>query len=321
MSANNKTPIRGTQSFVAIMGQVWPRPSLALLEITWRWLPFIALLIITAITGLILGSSGVDIHLTGWSAIDTASLQQLTVFKPVIAINTLSALITAQLAPVIPLLRWLIPTLLFLWLIIAALGRTLVLRRLDPTLHARRRTVFALSTLRALFLAGAWYLWLRLVAYATRITITAPAARHDDPSLVLFSAMLICGTIILYVLWGIFSWFLYLAPLLAMQRNLGVFASLRAAIASRRDLRSKLIEINLVMNIVRIALIVLAMVLSASPLAFQTVATQEFFAIWWGIAVLLYLAASDYFHVVRSAAYLSLYRAYNFPQLNSQAPS
>jgi hypothetical protein len=309
-------PIRGTQSFVNIMGQVWRRPSLATLEITWRWLPFIALLIIAYITAVILGSAGVDAHLTGWSAIDTASVQQLTVFKPVIAINTLSELAGTQLAPFIPLLRWLIPILLFLWLIIAAIGRTIVLRRLDPTLHGRRVTLFILSTLRALFLAGAWYLWLRLVAYAIRTTITGPAARHEDPSLVLFSAILICGTILLYVVWGIFSWFLYLAPLLAMQRNLGVFASLRAAIASKRDLRSKLIEINLVMNIVRIALIVLAMVLSASPLAFQTVATQQFFVIWWAIAILLYLAASDYFHVVRSAAYLSLYRAYNSQPLS-----
>jgi hypothetical protein len=316
MSTNNKTPIRGTQSFVGIMGQVWRRPSLAVREIAWRWLPSIVLLIIAAITFLVLGTSGVDAHLTGWSAIDTVSLQQLTVFKPVIAINTLSDLITTQLAPLMPLLRWIIPIIFFLWLIIAAIGRTIVLRRFDRTLHPRRLTLFILGTLRALLLTTAWYLWLHLVTYATRTTITAPAARHEDPSLVLFSAMLIGGSILLYVLWGIFSWFLYLAPLLAMQRNLGTFASLAAALKSRPDLRSKLIEINLVMNIVRIALIVLAMVLSASPLAFQTVATQEFFAIWWAVAILLYLAASDYFHVVRSAAYLSLYRAYNSAAAN-----
>jgi hypothetical protein len=304
-------PIRGTQSFVGIMGQVWRRPSLAAREIAWRWLPVIFLLVVAAIAAVILGSSGMDIHLTGWSTLDTVTLQQLTVFKPVAAINGLSGLITGQLTPLLPLLKWLVPILLFLWLVIAAIGRTIVLRRLDSTLTSRRYTLFILNTLRALLLAGAWYLWLRLVTYATRTTVTTPAARHEDPSLVLFSAMLIGGSILLYVLWGIFSWFLYLAPLLAMQRNLGVFASLGAAIKSKRDLRSKLIEINLVMNIVRIALIVLSMVLSASPLAFQTVATQEFFAIWWAVAILLYLAASDYFHVVRSAAYLSLYRSYN----------
>jgi hypothetical protein len=113
---------------------------------------------------------------------------------------------------------------------------------------------------------------------------------------------------VLYVVWGIFSWFLQLAPLLAMRDALGAFVALRAALGSPKELRGKLIEINLVMNIVRIALIVLAMVMSASPLAFQTVATQQFFIIWWCVAILLYLAASDYFHVVRSAAYLSLHR-------------
>jgi hypothetical protein len=157
----------------------------------------------------------------------------------------------------------------------------------------------------------AWLLWFQLLAYAARTNITAPAALGDDPHLVLFSAMLISGTLVLYVAWGILSWPLYLAPLLVMRNNLGHFAALRAALSSPRELRGKLIEINLVMNIVRITLIVLAMVMSASPLAFQSVATQQFFAIWWGVAVLLYLAASDYFHVVRSAAYLSLHRVYN----------
>ncbi len=47
-------------------------------------------------------------------------------------------------------------------------------------------------------------------------------------------------------------------------------------------MRGKLIEINMVMNIVRIALIVLAMVFSASPLPFSSVETQMFFNCWWG---------------------------------------
>jgi hypothetical protein len=32
--------------------------------------------------------------------------------------------------------------------------------------------------------------------------------------------------------------------------------------------------------------------------------------------ILLYLAANDYFHVVRAASYLSLYRVYNPPPAN-----
>ncbi len=75
-------------------------------------------------------------------------------------------------------------------------------------------------------------------------------------------------------------------------------------------MRSKLIEINLVMGIVKVALVVLAMVFSACPLPFETVESQAFLACWWlGVGV-LFLIASDYFHVVRAAAYERLYREY-----------
>ena len=119
--------------------------------------------------------------------------------------------------------------------------------------------------------------------------------------------MLIVGSLSLYVLWGVVSWPFYLAPLLAMQLGVGPGAALKAAFASGA-VRGKLVEINLVMNIVRIALIVLAMVFSASPLPFSSVETQTFLNFWWGGVGLLYLGISDYFHVVRAAAYERLYR-------------
>jgi hypothetical protein len=204
---------------------------------------------------------------------------------------------------------WLLPLVLIAWNLIAALGRTLVLRRLDPTLRARRLSIFILGALRVLLLAGAWALWFWGLSFAARTAITAPAARNQEPNVVLFAAMLIVGTLALYVLWAIFSWFLQLAPLLAMRLNLGPVAALVAALKSSRNLCGKLIEINLVMNIVRIALIVLAMVFSASPLPFSSVETQTFLNFWWIATGLAWLIASDYFHVVRAAAYLSLHHA------------
>jgi hypothetical protein len=293
-------PIRGTQSFVAIMGQVWRRPSLTALEIAWRWCVGLLLCFVArqALWGI-----GLEI------GFDSTPLQNVTVFRPVAAIQTLQAVVEPVWKYALPTLHWLLPLAITLWILIAALGRTIVLRRLDPALHTRRITIFILGALRTLLLLGAWALWFRGLAYASRIAITAPASHGEEPSLVLFAAMLICGTLLLYVLWAIFSWFLQLAPLLAMQRNLGPIAALRAALTSPRELRSKLIEINLVMHIVRIALIVLAMVFSASPLPFSSVETQTFLTCWWIGVGLLYLAMSDYFHVVRAAAYLSLYRA------------
>ena len=305
------TPIRGTQSFVAIMGMVWRRPSLTALEIAWRWVA--ATIVLSIAAPIVLGSLGMDIHMSRSTTPITppnfSTLQSMTVFQPVVAAQTIKATFVPFFLAASPLLRWILPSAILAWLIVASFGRTFVLRRLDPALHTRRIPLFLLGTLRALLALGAWALWFRGLAYAARTAITAPAARGEEPSLVLFAAMLICGTLLLYVAWAIFSWFLQLAPLLALRDDLGPIAALRAALTSPRTLRGKLIEINLVMQIVRIALIVLAMVFSASPLPFSSVETQTFLTCWWiGVGV-GWLVVSDYFHVVRAAAYLALYRA------------
>ena len=75
-------------------------------------------------------------------------------------------------------------------------------------------------------------------------------------------------------------------------------------------LKAKLVEINLVMGIVKIALIVLAIVFSATPLPFESVTTPEFLAAWWFGVTLLYFVASDFFHVARLLGYLNLWRAF-----------
>lgn len=66
-----------------------------------------------------------------------------------------------------------------------------------------------------------------------------------------------------------------------------------------KPMTSKLVEINLVMGIVNLALIVLAMVLSAAPLPFSDQLGSD--TLHWisALAVIFYLAASDYFQVVR----------------------
>jgi hypothetical protein len=237
-------------------------------------------------------------------------LQNITVFQPVAAIERLQATFEPFLRQLLPILRWQAPVGFLFWNIVAASGRNVVLRRLDPALTARWGTLLVLGILRSATLIAAWAVWMWGVRWSLGFAITGPAARGEDPSLVVFCALLICGTLGIYVAWAAVSWPLQLAPLLAMVQNKGAGASLVAALRGG-PVRGKLLEINLVMCIVRLTLIVLAMVWSASPLAFQSVATDQFFAIWWAIAVPLYMASSDYFHVVRAAAYLRLWRAYN----------
>jgi hypothetical protein len=304
------TPVRGTQSFVGVMGAVRRRPSLTAMEIGWRWVPGIVILGLYALLAGVDRALGIGIHVAPQLRSDFAAVQAATVFQPVAAVHTLVVAWNDFINPLWPVWRWLLPVAFVLWNLLAALGRTKVLRRFEPELAARRGTLFVLGLLRSLLLVGAWYVWGKFVLWAVRSTITGPAAHGQEPNIVALAALWICGTLVLYVAWGIFSWFLYLAPLIAMRCHLGPVDALGAALRAG-PVRGKLIEVNLVMHIVKIALIVLAMVLSASPLAFQSVATQEFFAIWWAVAVLLYFVASDYFHVVRAAAYLRLWRAYN----------
>jgi hypothetical protein len=303
-------PVRGTQSFVGVMGAVWGRSSLTALEIAWRWVAALAFMWVLVV---MLGSFGMDVHLTGFRAgggVDTSALQAMTVFKPVAAVETLHAESVAVFALVWPRLRWLVVEACGFWLIVAALGRTFVLRRLDATLKARTWSMLVLGTLRAFVLGVVWVIWILGVAWASHVEITGLATRGGDPNVVGFCGLLICGTLALYVAWGAASWPLQLAPLLAMRYGLGPGASLTRAFAAG-PVRGKLMEINLVMNIVKLALIVLAMVFSASPLPFTSVATQAFLTCWWTGVMLLYFAMSDYFHVVRMASYLSLWRTYH----------
>ena len=295
--------VRGTQSFVGVMTAVWKRPSLAGLEIGWRWLVGI---VAFGLAGLAFGSRGLG------AKVDLGWVRNASVFQPVGAINGLRDAASGLWNYASPVLRWMVPAVIVLWLVGAAVGRTVVLRRLDGGLHARRFAMLVLGALRTGLLAVVWGIWVWGIGVSVRVSITGPAARAAEPSIVLFCALLIVGSLALYVLWGSVSWPLYLAPLLAMQLGLGAGDALRAAFKSGA-VRGKLIEINMVMNIVRIALIVLAMVFSASPLPFSNVETQTFLNCWWSGVGLVYLGMSDYFHVVRSAAYLSLWRAYNFP--------
>jgi hypothetical protein len=72
----------------------------------------------------------------------------------------------------------------------------------------------------------------------------------------------------------------------------------------------KLVEINLVMGIVKLALIVLAMVLSAAPLPFSDQLGPDTLHVLWVAATIFFFVASDYFHVVRLKGFMEFWRMY-----------
>jgi hypothetical protein len=295
-----RAPVRGTQSFVGVMSAVWKRPSLTGLSLLWRWSVGIPTVVVCAWEGL---------RISHAVAINTAALSAMTVFKPVEAGATVSGAVRALMPVVLPVLLWLLPAALGVRTIAAAVGRAALLRRLDAKARRRRGVLFVLSVLRVVALLVALAVWCGGVVWANRLAITGPAGRGSEPDVVLLCALVIFGTLGLFLLWASVIWIVDAAIVIAAERGGGIIASVREGLRARR-LRSKLIEIDLVMGIVKIGLIVLAMVFSACPLPFESVESQTFLAWWWVGVGVLYFVASDYFHVVRMAAYLELYRRY-----------
>jgi hypothetical protein len=299
--------VRGTQSFVHVLIQGWKHPSWTVLEVLWRWVYGIpALLVLWYEATRILKAVPLDMR----------ALKSMSILDAMGSTKMLTDAIVLLLPPVMQVLSWLGPVMVAVWVLVSAVGRTVVLRRVDRRLHARVGTLIVLQAVRVVALLGSFAVWFACMQWAARVTVAGPIAVGNEPNLVGYFAMVIVGTLALFSLWAIASWGLSVAPLLAMLRNIGVGKSFAAAFRLG-PLKSKLMEINLVMGIVKIALIVLAMVLSACPLPFEAVATPEFMFWWWVGVSVIYFVASDFFHVARLVAYLELWRAYESDESSS----
>jgi hypothetical protein len=321
MAVTNKTvpyykadaPVRGTQSFVHTLSSCWSRPSLTGLEVLWRWVYGVpALLVLWALGRRVLAE-----HTAGTYELSVLGLNRALVNDPVGSLTADPMGVVAKfegaaglvLPDFLRIAVWLAPLLVAVWIVVSSIGRTVVLRRADSALKPRVLTLMLLQVIRLAALAGSFWVWFSGIQLAARVAVIGPMAAGQEPNLVLYCAISIVTTLGLFVLWGGVSWFFSIAPLLAMLQGLGVAGSLKAALRLG-SLKSKLVEINLVMGIVKIGLIVLGMVFSATPLPFQTVTTPGFLACWWAGVTVLYLVGSDFFHVARLVAYLNLWRGH-----------
>ena len=298
--------VRGTQSFVHVMVSVWKRPSLTAVEVLWRWAIGLPSLWLIATCGwrIWLGATG------GTADPARLHLAHITVTDPFAAAQRIAFASSQLLPPALHTALWLVPLLLAAWIAASAVGRTAVLRRMDPSLPPRRSALLILGAMRIAFLTATVVLWLRAILWAGATTITGPAARGQEPNLVLYFTLIIAATLLIFIAWALTNWVLSIAPMLATLHDLGPWEALRAA-TRLGPMRGKLIEINLVMGIVKVALVVLALVFSSTPLPFESYTTPEFLQVWWAGVILFYLLASDYFHVVRTAVSLALCREYD----------
>ncbi|MGD0858790.1 MAG: hypothetical protein ABR912_05690 [Terracidiphilus sp.] len=303
-------PLRGTQSLVGQMGWVFERPSLTVIEVAWRWLfgiPFLLVCWMQAqriLTALPLESTGLNV-------IDAQN--------PWVAAVQLArawALYQPHLAAV---LRWLLPLAALGWVVVSGLGRSLVLMRLQANLevnpvprlprHPLRLRILTMIVLQAAWLA-VWaalcFCWFRSMQWAAATHIAAAS----EPDLVGFSIWAIFLSLGFFTAWALVSWPVAIAPLLMLLEDCNPAQALVRSLRLGMPFTGKLIEINLVMGIVKLALLVLAMVLSAAPLPFSDQLGADTLHWITAAAAIFYLVASDYFQVVRLKGFVEFWKMF-----------
>jgi hypothetical protein len=290
-------PLRGTQSLVGQMGWVFARPSLTAIEVAWRWtigIPFVVVVLFEAIKILI--------------ALPPASsgLSSLDPQNPWVAAVQLSNAWALYQPHIHQVMRWLLPVAALAWIVVSALGRSLLLKRMEPSLRFRPFSMLLLQTAwLALFLFTVWG-WLHSIAWVASTTIT-PAA---EPDLIGYSMGLIFLSLGFFTAWALVSWAVSIAPLVMLLENRSPLSALGQSLRLGKPMTAKLIEINLVMGIVKLALVVLAMVLSAAPLPFSDQLGTDALHIVWAAATVFFFVASDYFQVVRLKGFVEFWKMF-----------
>lgn len=285
--------MRGTQSLLHICAECWKRPGLLGRELLWRWTFGIPAAALVCYQG---------VHIAAAASPD---LSGVSLSDPMQAGQQIAQAAAAIKPQVERVAFWLGPLLAIAWAIASGLGRTAVLKHLDRALHAAPFTLILLQLLRMAALIGVWLGWYRAIQWAANVTLSSAT-----PNLVGWSAWVICLSLGIFVLWALLSWIFSIAPLLAMLEGKGAVGSLLSSLR-QGALTGKLVEVNLVLGIVRLALIVLAMVFSAIPLPFETNMSGTALYLWWAMVTILYLVAVDFFQVARLAAFVQFWRTYN----------
>jgi hypothetical protein len=290
-------PLRGTQSLVGQMGWVFERPLLTAIEVLWRWtfgIPFVIVALLEASKILVALPS------------ESSGLTTLNPQNPWVTAVQLSDAWAHYQPHVHQVIRWLLPAAAVAWVVVSALGRGLLLKRIEPTLRFRPFSMIVLQAAwLALFLFTIWG-WLCSIAWVAAATIT-PAA---EPDLIGYSMGLIFLSLGFFTAWALLSWPFSIAPLLMLLEKRSPLSALAQSFRLGKPMTAKLVEINLVMGIVKLALIVLAMVLSAAPLPFSDQLGTDALHVVWAVAAVFFLLASDYFQVVRLKGFQEFWKMF-----------
>jgi hypothetical protein len=284
-------PVRGTQLLVEHMSDVFRRPSLVAIEVAWRWL--------FGIPFLFLCWQQAQRILAAYP-VDSSAFASLDTQNPWVAAAQISSGLSFYEPPVLAVLRWLLPIAALIWIVVSGLGRGLLLNRMDAGMRFRPFTIMAAQ--------GAWLSLFALVVWGWLRSMQWVATTHiavaGEPDLVGYFIWAIFLSLGFFTAFALGSWPFLIAPLLAVRENCSLASALRESLRLGKPFTGKLIEINLVLGIVKLALIVVAMVFSAAPLPFSDELGEGAMHIVAAASVIFYFVANDFFQAVRLKAFL-----------------
>jgi hypothetical protein len=242
--------------------------------------------------------------------LESAGLANLDPQNPWVAVVQLTDAWILYQPHVVAVLRWLLPVAALAWIVVSGVGRSLVLRCMEPRLPFRPIGTSALQAAWLAALGAICWGWFRSIEWVA----TTHIAINGEPDLIGYSMWAIFLSLGFFTAWALVSWALSIAPLLMLLEKRSALSSLGQSLKLGRAFTGKLVEINLVMGIVKLALIVLAMVLSAAPLPFSDQLGPDALHLLWVAATIFYLVASDYFEVMRLKGFMEFWRMFRGEQ-------
>jgi len=295
-------PVRGTQLLVVHMGAVMRRPGLTLIELGWRWLVGIPIL-------LVLWQQALKIVVE--YPLESSGAGSIDFTNPWLAAQQVAGAWSYYIPHLMVVTRWLLPVWAVAWIVVSAVGRNLLLMRIEPRLRFRPATMIAMQ--------AAWMAMFLLVVYGWFRSMEWVAATHmsgsnvgpgGEPDLVGFSIWTIFLSLGFFTLWALVNWTVTVAPLIAMLEERSALSALGQSLRLGKPFTSKLVEINLVMGIAKIALAVVAMVFSAAPLPFSDELGPGAMHVVVAASLVFFLVANDYFQVVRIRAFVEFWKIF-----------
>jgi hypothetical protein len=287
--------VRGTQLLVEHMSDVFRQPSLIVIEIAWRWLFGIPFLLLCWKQAQRIFAA-YPLESSGFNSIDT--------LNPWVAAVQIAHVIAYYEPHVLAVLRWLLPLAGLAWIVISGLGRSLLLRCMER-LPFRPFMLIAMQ--------GAWLILFAFAVWGWLSSMQWDAGTHfagAEPDLVGYFIWAIFLSLGFFTAFALLSWPLAIAPLLALAEKRSVLSALGQSVRLGAPFSSKLAEINLVMGIVKLALAVVAMVLSAAPLPFSDELGPGAMHLITGAAAVFFLIANDAFQVIRLKAFLEFWKKF-----------